>query len=121
MSKVLGIGLDLCEISRMEALLADERFLRRCFTDAERTYILSRGLSAGQTMAGMWAAKEALLKALGTGISLPLTDIEILHTESGQPHYHLTGRALEASRGGTFLLTITHEALMAAAVCLWEE
>ena len=121
MSKVLGIGLDLCEISRMEALLADDRFLRRCFTDGERTYILSRGLSAGQSMAGMWAAKEALLKALGTGISLPLTDIEILHSEAGQPYYHLTGRALEASRGGTFLLTIIHEALMAAAVCLWEE
>ena len=61
------------------------------------------------------------LKALGTGISLPLTDIEILHTESGQPHYHLTGRVFEASRGGTLLLTITHEALMAAAMCLWEE
>ena len=121
MSKVLGIGLDLCEISRMEALLADDRFLRRCFTDAERAYILSRGLSAGQTMAGMWAAKEALLKALGTGLSLPLTDIEILHTPSGQPYYHLTASALQASRGGSLLLTITHEALMAAAVCLWEE
>ena len=121
MSKVLGIGLDLCEISRMEALLADERFLLRCFTEAERTYILSRGLCAGKTMAGMWAAKEALLKALGTGLALPLTDIEILHSDAGQPRYHLTGRALEASRGATLHLSITHEALMAAAMCVWEE
>lgn len=120
MCKVLGVGIDLCDISRMEENLRDDRFLRRFFTADEAAYIRSRGLSASQTMAGIFAAKEAFLKAVGTGLSLPLQDIEVRHTELGQPIYHLTGKALEAAGGGQVLLSITHEGLMAAAVCIWQ-
>ena len=63
---IRGIGCDLCAIPRMEEILQDGRFLRRYFTADERAYILDR-VQAAQTAAGIFAAKEALLKALGTG------------------------------------------------------
>lgn len=121
MCKVRGIGLDLCDISRMEENLRDDRFLNRYFTAEEARYIRSRGLGGSQTMAGVWAAKEAFLKAVGTGISLALKEVEVLHTEQGQPYLHLTGKAAALVDGGDVLLSITHEGLMAAAVCIWQK
>ena len=64
----LRTGLDLCQVSRMEALCCNAHFLERVFTEAERAYARSRGVCQAAALAGMWAAKEALLKALGTGI-----------------------------------------------------
>lgn len=113
-----GLGLDLCLISRMEELAEDERFLARYFTGEEAAYIKSRGASAAQTMAGIFAAKEAFVKALGVGISLPMRDIGVTHMPSGQPCYALTGKAAELAQGSTCMLSITHEGDMAAAVCM---
>lgn len=121
MCKVLGVGIDLCDISRMEQALQNDRFLTRFFTPDEAAYIRSRGLAASQSMAGIFAAKEAFLKAIGTGLSLPMKDIEVCHTPRGQPVYRLSGKALEAVDGGEVLLSITHEGLMAAAVCIWQK
>ena len=112
-----GIGLDLCEIARMQTLLDEGRSLRRMFTEEEQAYIAGKGASAAQTMAGMFSAKEAVLKALGTGMTVPMTDIVISHTELGQPIVTLTGKA--AAFGGTVLVSITHEAGMAAAFAVW--
>ena len=112
-----GIGIDLCEIARMQTLLDEGRSLRRMFTEEEQAYIAGKGASAAQTMAGMFAAKEAVLKALGTGMTIPMTDIVISHTELGQPVATLTGKA--AAFGGTMLVSITHEAGMAAAFAVW--
>lgn len=117
MSDIRGIGLDLCAIPRMQELLDSGRSLKRMFTDAEETYIRAKGASAAQTMAGLFAAKEAILKALGTGLTLPLTDIVITHTALGQPLVNLTGNA--AQLGGSFLLSITHEGDVAAATAIW--
>lgn len=121
MCNIRGLGLDLCEISRMEDEALRARLLKRCFTEAESAYIAGRGVNAAQTMAGIWAAKEAALKALGVGLALPMTDIEVLHTQAGQPYYHLTGQAAAAAEGGAWTLSITHEGGMAAAVCIWEK
>lgn len=112
-----GIGIDLCEIARMQTLLDEGRSLRRMFTEEEQAYIAGKGASAAQTMAGMFAAKEAVLKALGTGMTIPMTDIVISHTELGQPIVTLAGKAAEF--GGTMLVSITHEAGMAAAFAVW--
>ena len=117
MCKVLGLGLDLCEISRMEALLGDDRFLARCFTEKEAVYIRSKGAGAAQTMAGIWAAKEAVLKAAGTGIACALKEIEIDHDALGAPVCRLTGSAAQLVQGSC-MLSITHEGGMAAAVCM---
>lgn len=112
-----GIGLDLCEIARMQKLLDEGRSLRRMFTEEEQAYIIGKGASAAQTMAGMFAAKEAILKAIGTGMTVPMTDIVISHTALGQPVAALTGQA--ADFGGTVMISITHEAGMAAAMAVW--
>ena len=113
-----GVGIDLCEISRMQALLDSGRSLHRMFTEEEQAYIAGKGASAAQTMAGLFAAKEAVLKALGTGLSVALTDIRITHTALGQPIVTLSGKAAEF--GGRVHLSITHESGMAAAFAVWE-
>lgn len=120
MCKVMGIGLDLCAIDRMQAHVADERFLQRFFTETERLYIRSKGRVAAASLAGIFAAKEAFLKAVGTGLSIPLTDVGVTHTSLGQPVYALTGRAAEIVGTGSVMLSITHEENAAAAVCIWQ-
>lgn len=119
MCNVRGIGIDLCGIDRMQRLLDEGHSLRRMFTEAEQAYIRGKGASAAQSMAGMFAAKEAALKALGTGLAIALTDIEITHTDRGQPQCILHGRAAE--RGGHMQVSITHEGGMAAGMALWTD
>ena len=118
MCNVRGIGIDLCEIARMQRLLDEGHSLRRMFTEEEQAYIAGKAASAAQTMAGMFAAKEAVLKALGTGLTIPMTDIVITHTELGQPVAELRGKA--AKPGGRMMISITHEAGMAAGMAVWE-
>ena len=69
MSEIRGVGLDLCEIDRMREHLED-RFLEKYFTAREAAYIRARGAQAAASMAGVWAAKEAVLKAMGTGLNV---------------------------------------------------
>ena len=117
---IRGTGLDLCEIARMEKLLSDERFLDRYFTPEEIRYIRGKGKGAAQTMAGIFAAKEAFSKALGTGIAFDLKDVCIQHGENGQPGYRLSGKAAELAGEDRFFLSVTHENGMAASVCIRE-
>ena len=118
---VKGLGLDLCEISRMEKLLENNRFLTRYFNEGEIDYICSKGKNAAQTMAGIYAAKEALAKALGTGITFELKEISIIHDEAGMPGYSLSGKAAETGDGDRFRLSISHDGGIAAAVCVRED
>ena len=115
-----GIGLDLCEIARMEKYLEDNRFLARYFTDDEIVYVRSKGKQAPQTLAGIFAAREALGKALGSGIDFNLREAEVRHDANGQPCYHLTGDLARRTEGDRFFLSITHDGGMAAAVCIRE-
>lgn len=123
---MIGLGLDLCDVARIERQLEKgDAFLLRYYTPAERAYLQGRGKVAAQSAAAMFAAKEALLKAMGAGLSggVALSDIGVTHAESGAPFYTLTGAALEklkalgASRAH---LSLTHEAGIAAAVCVLE-
>lgn len=113
--------MDLCEISRMEKLLKDDRFLKRYFNEGEIGYIHTKGRNAAQTMAGIYAAKEALSKALGTGITFDLRDISIFHDEAGMPGYSLSGSAEQLGQGDRFWLSISHDGGIAAAVCVRED
>ena len=120
---IAGVGIDLCEISRMEKLLSDGRFLARFFSVAEQEYSHGKGKSAAQTMAGIFAAKEAFTKSLGVGIAADIRDISVLHDANGAPYYSLSGdyaRTAEERGISTFFLSITHEGDMAAAVCVAE-
>ena len=119
MCKIRGIGIDLCEIARMQQLLDEGHSLRRMFTEEEQAYIRGKGASAAQTAAGMFAAKEAILKAFVTGLTIPLTDVVITHTPLGQPLAALQGKAAELS--GQVTISITHEGGMAAGMAVWTD
>ena len=116
-----GLGFDLCQVARMEAKAEDERFLRRFFTEEEIDYIRSRGAHAAESLAGIFAAKEAFAKAMGTGIAFDLRDVGVSHGERGDPVYVLAGKAAEMAGSDRFLLSISHDGGMAGAVCLREE
>ena len=118
MSEIRGIGMDLCGIARMEKLMDRESFLRRVFTEQELQYVRSRGKMASASLAAIWAAKEAVFKAMGKGICTSMQEVEILHRESGQPYCVLHGEAKKLGQG-TMLISITHEGDMAAAMCVW--
>ncbi len=119
MSEILGLGLDLCEIGRMEKCMDRLSFMNRVFTEDEQAYIHSRGVMAASSMAAMWACKEAAFKALGKGVTTSMKEVEILHEDNGRPVIRLHGRALEMAGDGHMMVSLTHEAGMAAAVCVW--
>lgn len=95
MMVVHGIGIDVIEVERVEQSLAQhgERFLQRMFTAAEQDYCLKQHCPA-RHFAARFAAKEAVAKALGTGIGAQVhwTDIEIKRGERGEPVVQMHGR-----------------------------
>lgn len=95
---VIGIGTDIIEVQRIEEMIHrhDETFLQRVYTPAEVEYCSDRK-AAGQHYAGRWAAKEAALKALGTGWArgIKWTDIEVSNEPGGRPLLTLHGAALD--------------------------
>ena len=103
---IIGLGADICDIRRVERVLArhGDRFIRRVFTEAERTRAARRtpALHAG-TYAKRFAAKEACSKALGTGFSHGVfhSDMGVVNLPSGQPTLRLTGGALARLRALT--------------------
>ena len=121
-----GLGIDLCEIGRIEAAIGkSEGFLPRYFTPEEQAYIAGRGAVGAQSAAGMFAAKEAFLKALGVGLSggVAMADVGVSHDPLGRPTYALGEKALEKIRelgAERAHLSVTHDGGMAAAVCVIE-
>src|SRR5215475_2292053 len=98
---ILALGTDLIECERIAKLAArhGERFMDRILTLAERNYVNEK-VDATPHIAGRFAAKEAILKVLGTGWRGPIawTDMEILNDSAGQPHVTLSGHCLEVAR-----------------------
>ena len=100
-------GIDLVDIPRIAQMLADHgtHFLNRCFTPAEQSYCLSHA-SPEVHFAGRFAAKEAVLKTLGTGWrgQIAWTDMEILNDPAGKPHLTLKEESAKIAQD----LKITH-------------
>lgn len=123
---ILGLGIDLCEVARLEELgeRYGERFLKRIFTDAERSRCRNpRRLY--ECLAGRFAAKEASLKALGTGLSngIAWRDVELVGGEAQRPTMRFQRRAGEIfqARGATHShVSVTHDAGFAMAVVVLE-
>ena len=120
---IIGLGFDATDIPRIAAAFEryGDRFLRRVFTDGEIAYC-TRRRNPVPHLAGRFAAKEATMKALGTGHSRGVLwkDIEVVRT-SGPPHLELHGgAAARASRMQvrSSLLTITHSDALAMAQVL---
>jgi len=127
---IIGIGSDLCDISRIEQTLArfGERFTHRVFTTEERRKAEGRANIAA-TYAKRFAAKEACAKALGTGFSrgVFMKDMGVMNLRSGAPTLKLEGGALERLKAITppgheakIHLTLTDDHPMAMAVVLIE-
>jgi holo-[acyl-carrier protein] synthase len=95
---LMGIGTDIIECERIGKMIDKhgETFLARVFTQGEIDYCSGRK-AANQHFAGRWAAKEAVLKALGTGWAhgIQWTDVEVLNQQGGKPNVNLRGRAHE--------------------------
>ena len=115
---ILGVGLDLADIDRIEKAIEKPHFLERIFSEEERMQIERKG---AQTAAGFWAAKEAIAKALGTGFrGFNMWDISIHNDELGRPEAILKNGALRRLNelGGTLNISITHSGGFAAAVAI---
>jgi holo-[acyl-carrier protein] synthase len=119
-TNIIGIGMDATEIDRIEATIAryGDRFLRRIFTEGEIAYA-TRRRNPVPHFAGRFAAKEAAMKALGTGHSLGVLwrDIEVVR-HGGPPQLRFHGgaaRRFESLRATTSLVTITHSETLAIA------
>ncbi len=117
---LLRTGIDLVEIDRLQGLRPEirERFLQRVFTPRE----LAEAGGSDASLAGRFAVKEAVSKALGTGIgALGWQQIEVERGAAGEPVLHLYGSALaEAERQGLMVwsISITHSRTQAVAVAV---
>ena len=116
-----GIGVDLVRIPRLRQVVDrwQERFLRRVFTEAELAYCFKRRDPIPH-LAARFAAKEAALKALGTGLSMGISwrELEVRRERGEAPQMILSGRCRaigEAKGGRRVLLSITHDGEYALA------
>lgn len=123
---IVGTGIDIVEVARVAALIErfGERFLRRIFTAAEVRYCQDKKNSV-ERFAARFAAKEAALKALGTGLRLGITwhDVEIRHEPGGRPIIVFSGKAAVLARkagAASSSVSITHTTETALAQVILE-
>ena len=114
---IIGTGIDLVDIQRFERTMSrTPKLMERLFAPSERTLKLA-------SLAARYAAKEALIKALGGSDGVHWTEIEIGSEESGKPYFRLTGTTADVveQRGITSLhLTMSHDAGLATAFVIAE-
>ncbi len=123
---MIGIGVDLCEVERMRTALARTPTLRRrLFTDSEQAYC-DRRADPTERYAARFAAKEAVLKAMGLGVgACKWREIEVAKASSGAPSVLLHGGAERLAKergilGWRLTMTHTHRVAEAIAVALDE-
>lgn len=124
----VGLGVDIVEIARMKAVLArTPRFATRVFSEDERAYCQSTA-NPEVHFATRFAAKEAVVKALGTGFSggIDVRDIEVRRNAKGRPSVALSGRAREIAheqgiRELPISLSFTHVEAVACAMAITED
>lgn len=124
---IVGLGLDIAEIDRIEAAIKRHgaAFLERLYTAAEVAYC-EKHRNKYERYAARFAAKEAAMKALGTGWSngVRWRDIEVVRAANGKPSLKLEGKAGEvAAKLGVknIALTITHSGNLALAEVIFED
>ena len=121
---IVGLGTDIVEIARIAQMIErhGESFLKRVYTETEVTFCQRRKHSA-ETFAGRWAAKEAVLKVLGTGFirGIGFRDVEITSQPSGKPSVVLHGGADEHAKSlgiEEIHITISHCRTYATATAI---
>lgn len=121
---IVGLGTDIVEVSRIQRMIErhGDAFLQRIFTPAEIGYCQQRRFSS-EPFAGRWAAKEAVMKVLGTGFiqGTHFQEIEILSEESGRPRVVLHGSTATLAEQlgiGEILVTMSHSREYATATAI---
>lgn len=121
---IRGIGIDVVEKERLERVVErwGDRFLTRIFS-AEELHLCSRKGDRIGAFAARFAAKEAILKALGTGWTgeIRWQDMEILNSKNGAPQIRLSGKVAELVAGRTLHISLSHERSVAAAFAVLED
>ncbi|HZK33323.1 MAG TPA: NAD(P)H-hydrate dehydratase [Tissierellaceae bacterium] len=123
MNNKIKIGVDIVNINRIEKILISKRdqFLNKLFTEKEIKYISTKNYKAN-TIAGMFASKEAVSKALGSGIGyINWQDIEVLHNENGKPYISINvklGKTMNELGLNDFEISISHERDYAIAIAI---
>lgn len=119
---IKGIGSDIIEIERIKRSISKHgiKFLEKLFTEKEISYCKQHKLSQ-RHFAGRFAAKEAIAKALGTGIGkmLEWKDIEIINDSFGKPEVFLSEKACKLFHNPTILLSISHCKSYATATAVY--
>ena len=121
---IVGLGTDIVEISRIGQMIErhGDTFLNRVFTENENTYCDSKK-NKEQHYAGRWAAKEAVMKTLGTGFikGIGWKEIEVINLQSGKPTIVISG-GVERHAGemgvSEILITISHSREFATATAI---
>lgn len=124
---IIGIGTDIAQVSRFRRHVdePDSPLLRRIFTDRERAYCNARKSGAAACFAARFAAKEAFLKALGTGLrdGISWHDMEVVNDRLGKPELFLYAGAEELLRkkgGKRLFLSLSHDGGCAVAMVVLE-
>ena len=102
---MIEIGTDLVLVSRMEKSLQIPGFAERVFSEPERVYCKTT-----ESFAGIFAAKEAYYKALGTGLQLPLNALTVLHDDRGKPYF-------DGKRSAKLSICSSHGFVIGVMVC----
>ena len=118
---IKGIGVDVVDLSRVEKQILKPAFLKRIFSSRELE-ILSSKKNKIQLAGGHFAVKEAVSKALGTGISgCDLSEIQVLNHENGKPYVKLIGDMANKLEGCNIHVSISHDGGIAVAYVILEE
>lgn len=124
---IVGSGVDLCEVTRIKDAIErhGRRFLERVYTDREIAYA-ERKANRYERYAARFAAKEAGMKALGTGWhgGVRWRDFEVINLPTGRPTLQFHGKAAEYARKlevGNISLSITHTSVQAMAMVILEK
>lgn len=119
---IQSIGIDMVEIDRIGRMIEryGDRFVKRVFTAAEITYCAQK--ASAESFAARFAVKEAVFKAVGTGLrdGMSWHDVAILNNPQGKPHVHLSGKTAEMLAGRRVLLSISHSGNFAIAMVVVE-
>lgn len=122
---IVGIGCDIIEIERIARAIKSESFIRRVFTAEEAAYCQRRGQQAAASFAARFAAKEAVLKALGTGLREgSLQEIAVDNDGQGKPLVQLSGHfAMLAKQLGVknIQISLSHSRELATAYVIMED
>ena len=122
---IVGVGCDIIEIERIARAIKSESFIRRVFTAEEAAYCQNRGQQAAASFAALFAAKEAVLKALGTGLREgSLQEIAVDNDGLGKPLVQLSGHfAMLAKQLGVknIQISLSHSRELATAYVIMED